>query len=316
MDVSIIIISYNTRQLLDDCLDSVYKETVDCSFEVRVVDNHSTDGSAEFIRAHYPQVALYASEENLGFARANNMAAKDAQGELILLLNPDTVILDRAIDRLVAFARSHPEAKIWGGRTLFVDGTLNPTSCYGRMTLWSLFSRASGLALLFRSSCLFNPETFGNWRCDSPRSVDIVTGCLFLVSRSFWEKLGGFDVHFFMYGEEADLCLRASALGAHPLVTPEATILHYGGASEASNAVRMPKVFKAKVALMKKHWPRWKQYIGIRLLLLWALSRSFCSRLSMWRPGESTGSLDKWALLWRSRNEWTGGFDRNWNERR
>ena len=309
MDVSIIIISYNTCQLLDDCLRSVYEETVDCSFEVRVIDNNSTDGSAEWVRTRYPQVILHASKKNLGFARANNLAAKDAKGEFILLLNPDTVILDSAIDRLVAFARAHPDAKIWGGRTLFADGTLNPTSCFGRTTLWGLFSQAFGLGSLFKASAVMNPETYGNWQYDSQRRVDIVTGCLFLIQRSFWETLDGFDVHFFMYGEEADLCLRALALGARPLFTPEVTILHYGGASEASAATRMPKVFKAKVALMKKHWPRWKRFIGIGLLLMCAFTRSLCSRLRAWFSGGSAGSLEKWSLLWGSRNEWIRGFD-------
>ncbi len=309
MDVSIIIISYNTCQLLDDCLRSVYAETTECSFEVRVVDNNSKDGSVEMVQAKYPQVILKAYPENLGFAKANNIAAEEAKGEYILLLNSDTVVLDHAIDRLVAFARANPDAKIWGGRTLFADGALNPTSCYGRTSLWGLFSQAFGLGALLRRSKIFNPETYGNWRFDVQRRVDIVTGCLFLIRRSFWEELGGFDVHFYMYGEEADLCLRAQDHGARPLFTPEVTILHYGGASEVSAATRMPKVFKAKVALMKKHWPKWKRFIGIRLMLICAFSRSFGSRIIGRCFRDSTRSLEKWTLLWQSRNDWLNGFD-------
>ena len=129
--------------------------------ELIVLDNASPDGSAAAIAAAFPGIRLIASPENLGFARGNNVAAREARGEYILLLNPDTLVLDRAIDRIVAFAGRTPQAGIWGGRTLHGDRTLNPGSVFGRVTLWSLFCRSSGLALIFRQSAFFNPEEIG-----------------------------------------------------------------------------------------------------------------------------------------------------------
>ena len=209
-------------------LDSVLAETRTTSFEIIAVDNASTDGSSAMLAQHPAKPQLIARNDNIGFARANNVAASQARGRYLLLLNPDTVVLDGAIDNLVAFARARPEARIWGGRTIFADGSLNPSSCWCRMTPWNLFCRASGLTAMFAQSEVFNGEAFGGWARDSERDVDIVSGCFFLIEKELWDELGGFDPLFFMYGEEADLCLRARALSAKPAVTPEATIIHYG----------------------------------------------------------------------------------------
>ena len=138
VDVTIIIISYNTREMTVECIQSILKQTSSIRYEVIVVDNASMDGSVEAIRARFSDVKLIPSLENLGFARANNLAAMHARGRRLLLLNPDTIILDHAIDRLHEFALSNPKCRIWGGRTVFADGSLNPASCWRRMTLWSL----------------------------------------------------------------------------------------------------------------------------------------------------------------------------------
>src|SRR5688500_18347804 len=130
MDLSILIVSYNTREETLACLESVYAQTRDVSFEVIVVDNASQNGSAEAIAQKFPEVKLVQPGENIGFARANNVAARHASGEFLLLLNPDTVILNGAIQTAVAFARSHPQAGIVGGKTLYADGSLNATSCF------------------------------------------------------------------------------------------------------------------------------------------------------------------------------------------
>ena len=160
--LSIIVVSFNTREMTLAALASIAAET-QTPHAVIVVDNASTDGSAAAIAAHPSRPRLVSLDENIGFGRANNLAASLATGELLLLLNPDTVILDRAIDRLVDFSRSRPEAQIWGGRTVFADGRLNRASGWGRMTAWSLFCRASGLAVVFPRSNLFNSEAYGAW---------------------------------------------------------------------------------------------------------------------------------------------------------
>jgi len=211
--VSILVISYNTQAMTLACLASIAAETR-VPHEVIVLDNASPDGSASAIAERFPAMRLIASETNHGFARGNNIAAREARGRYLLLLNPDTVVLDHAIDRLVAFAERTPEAGIWGGRTVFADGRLNPMSVFADQTLWSVFCRTSGLALAFRGSPLFNPEEYGAWPRDAEREVDAVQGCFLLIRRDLWEALGGFDASFVMYGEEADLCRRARARGA------------------------------------------------------------------------------------------------------
>src|SRR5690606_31326331 len=125
-----------------------YQETSGLDYEVIVYDNASKDGSAEAIAEQYPQARLIAANENIGFAMGNNKAIEVAKGQFILLLNPDTVVLDKAINKLVEFAERHPDFGIWGGKTLFGDKTLNPNSCFARMSIWNQFCRATGLAAI------------------------------------------------------------------------------------------------------------------------------------------------------------------------
>src|SRR5262245_26136528 len=173
IDVTVIIVSFNACNMTLECIDSVVKQTSTVRYEIIVVDNASTDGSVESIRTKFANIKLIASTENLGFARANNLAATHARGHRLLLLNPDTIILDHAIDKLNKFAVENANCHIWGGRTVFADGTLSPGSCWGRMTLWSILCNALGLSVR-KDSMLFNSEGYGGWKRDSVRAVDIV----------------------------------------------------------------------------------------------------------------------------------------------
>jgi hypothetical protein len=275
-----------------------------------VIDNSSDDGSAAAIQADFPDVRLVALKENIGFARANILAIKEARGRKVLLLNPDTVVLDRAIDRLVAFAKEKPSCQIWGGRTLNGDRTLNPSSCWRRMTLWSLACSAFGLSHLIPNSSLFNPEAYGGWDRGSVRNVDIVSGCFFLIDRELWNRLGGFDPAFFMYGEEADLCFRARKLGARPVVSPVATIVHYGGASTTSTLKQRLLLLKGKATLMNRHWSPISRRFGRVLFMLFPLIRwgsyHLASRITR-RDGLSSAS-DEWRAIFRRRHEWIDGY--------
>ena len=300
--LSIIVVSYNTREMTLECLRSVYAETT-LPFELIVIDNASEDGSAEAIAAEFPQARMMAETVNHGFALANNVAAKQARGEYVLLLNPDTLVLDAALDRLHAFAQTRPKAGIWGGRTVFADHSLNPYSVWQRMTIWNIFCRTAGLARFFRNSPLFNAEAYGGWDRSDVREVDIVTGCLFLIRRADWETLGGFDTTYIMYGEEADLCLRArDQLDARPTMTPDSTIVHYGGASEKVLSDKMVRLLKAKSELIKRHFPSWQRPVARALFLAWPFSRSLFARL-VGRSGTSS-----WPDIWARRNEWRNGF--------
>lgn len=310
IEVSILVVSFNTRALTLAALDSVLAETRDLAAEVIVVDNASHDGSAEAIARHPLGGQLIALDRNIGFARANNIAAEAAHGRYLLLLNPDTVVLDDAIRRLVAFAEAEPQARIWGGRTVFEDGRLNPASCWGRMTLWNLLCRASGLTGLLPRSELFNGEAYGGWARDRVRPVDIVSGCFLLIERAFWQRLGGFDSAFFMYGEEADLCLRAEALGARPMVTPAATIVHLGGASERARADKMVRLLAAKAALIARHFKPSTRGAGLVLLALWPLTRWIALVLAASVTGSAAQheSALVWREIWQRRGEWSKGY--------
>ncbi|MEX0279696.1 MAG: glycosyltransferase family 2 protein [Arenibacterium sp.] len=312
--LSIIVVSYNTREMTLACLESVYAETK-TPFELVVVDNDSSDGSAaaiaeRFPKHLYPNLTLLAESTNHGFAPAHDVALPHLSAPWLLLLNPDTLVLDGALDKLLQFAERRPDAQIWGGRTVYGDRQLNPYSCWHRMTLWTVFCRTFGLTGLFPKSAFFNAEEYAGWRRDSEREVDIVTGCLFLVKRAFWDKLGGFSSTFTMYGEEADLCLRARKLGARPMITPEATIVHYGGASEPVAADRIVRILRAKAELILRHFPGSTRGLGRALFGIYPLSRQIVNALAGRLLGREKlkERAQVWAEVWKRRDEWQYGF--------
>ena len=261
-----------------------------------MLDNDSGDGTAEMVGAEFPDVRLLALDENLGFAAGVNRAAEDARGEYVLLLNPDTVVHDGALDSLVGFARAHPEHGLYGGRTLDPDGTVNPGSCWAQPSLWSLVCFATMLSTAFKGSRLFDPEAIGGWKRDTVREVGIVTGCLLLAPRAVWRELGGFDTRFFMYGEDADLGMRAWARGLRPAITPDAVITHEIGVSSASRPDKLVLLFRGKATLLRKHWSPLRRRVGIALLLLGVGVRALLARSSPWRA------------VWAARRSWVEGY--------
>jgi GT2 family glycosyltransferase len=312
MHLSILIVSYNTRDLTLECLQSVFKETknIDIDYEVIVVDNASDDHTAKAIAQNFPHVRLICSDVNFGFARANNLAARYATGEYLLLLNPDTVILNRAIEKLLEFARAHPDAGIYGGRTIFPDGTLNPTCCFGKMTVWSLFCRAFGLSKVFKKTTFFNPELYGSWKFDSVKQVDIITGCFLMVRHDLWNRLGGFNTVFFMFGEEVDFCLRAAKLGYKPLFTPDAEIVHHGGASETIRFNRFNQVLRSECTIIREHWSGYRVWLGLTMFMVLVKIKSLgYFVLSKFNPRKFSSQADMWNKLWRQRKEWLKGWD-------
>ncbi len=303
VDVSVLIVSYRTRGPLTTCLGSLFAQTQENSFEVFVIDNNSNDGTIEVVANGFPQVTLLRSEINLGFARAINLAARLAQGDFLLLLNPDTQIIDQAVDRLVAFARSHPGHGVYGGRTVKPSGELAPHSCLGAPSLWSLTCFGFGLSSALRSSALFNPEVLGNWQRNRVREVPVVTGGLFLVPRVVWTELGGFDPVYFMYCEDTDLCVRAARLGYRPLFTPEATVVHEVGASSASNLDKAILLMRGKATFLRRNWNGLRQRWGLGMLLL-----GVALRAAVGQAGLARGRSAPWKYLWQCRSHWLPGY--------
>jgi hypothetical protein len=308
-ELTVIIVSYNTCELTLKCIETLYATTKAARFRTVLLDNASSDGSADAVAEAFPQVAVIRSEENLGFGRATNIVAADAHTDWLLLLNPDTEVLPDAVDQLLAFAKANPQAGITGGRTIFPDGSLNGASCWNRITAWSAFCETTGLSRLCKGSKTFNPEGFGSWQRDTVRRVDIVGGAFFMIGRALWTELGGFDPKYFMYGEEADLCLRAARLGYQPMITPEAQIIHLGGSSNGNRADMIVRIAKARGTLIRDHWPAALVPFGLTCLWGWGAGRRSVSGFLKLLPGEKYKEAAAiWRSVWAARSVWLESY--------
>jgi N-acetylglucosaminyl-diphospho-decaprenol L-rhamnosyltransferase len=305
VSLSIIIVSFNTKSLLGACLDSLLAAANAIRPEIIVIDNASEDGSADLVAKHFPSIVLIRSDTNLGFARACNRAAAKARGRHLLLLNPDTQVKPGLFEALLDVAARRPEAGIYGGRTLTVEGELDPKSCWGLPSLWSTACFALGLSTVFRGSRVFDPESLGRWRRDTEREVGMVTGCLLLIDRELWRRLSGFDERFFMYGEDADLNLRARQIGARPMITPRATITHVVGASAAAPA-RLVLIMRGKATLARRHRGRLGSAVMIGLLLTGTALRA--AGATVVRRSRVSGGQAPWRRAWRERATWRAGW--------
>ncbi|MBV9848927.1 MAG: glycosyltransferase family 2 protein [Armatimonadetes bacterium] len=238
--VSVIIVSYNTREMTLDCLRALYADLAGLDSEVWVVDNASTDGSPAAIRAAFPAVHLLENSRNVGFGIANNQAMARAGGEFFLLLNTDAFPKPGAVGSLVAYLRAHPDTAIAGPRLLNADGSLQ-ISCFP----FPSPSRA-WLENLWISTALPNHPVVGDyrrWPHDRERQVDTVIGACMLVRRTAYEQVGGFDENFFMYTEEIEWQRRLRDRNWQIAFTPTAQVTHLGGASGATEAARINRHF-------------------------------------------------------------------------
>lgn len=298
--VTIVVVSFNTREITLEALRSVVDQPEAATYQLIVVDNASTDGSADAIERELgSRLTLIRSADNLGFGPANNLGAQAATADWILLLNPDTVVPTGAIERLLACAEAAPERGMFGGVTDFPDGTLNPASAWAEPTAWSMLARGLGLAALRPKSRALNPEPMPEWDRTTSRDVDIVSGCYLLISRSLWTQLGGFDPEFRLYAEEFDLCMRARQLGARPYICAASRIVHLGGASDRVREDQTVRQFAARSMLVRKHWSRPRAAIAVFGLTLWAFNKRTRARL---RGNKELAEI--WSRIWRRRREW------------
>ncbi len=275
--VSILIISWNTREILRDCLKTVYEQTKSVAFEVIVVDNASEDGSADMVRTAFPQAVLIANTTNRGFAAANNQGIAAARGRYVLLLNSDTLILDGAIDKTLAFAEAHAEAAAVACRVLNPDRTWQPT-CFMFPSALNLLIGALYLNKVFPHSRLWGRERMTWWDGLEARVVEVVTGCFILVRREAIEQVGVLDESYFMYGEEADWCYRFRQAGWKVLFTPGAQIVHLGGVSSAQLKGPMCLQLRASLLLfLRKHRGMASYVAGCAFVSLF-----FLLRLPLW----------------------------------
>lgn len=268
MDLSIIIINWNTKQLLDGCLNSIYKETQNTAFEVFVADNCSSDGSAEMVKEKYPRVRLIENKDDLGFGAANNPVLKLVSGRYILLLNPDTVILENAIDKSVRIMDSKQEISILGPRML----TLKKGNLIWRKNVFPDPSLLSQIILMARIRYLF-PNSKIIKKCQR-RGYDFnyekegevkghIEGAFMLIRKEVLEKIGFFDEKFFMWFEEVDLLLRAKQAGYKIFYSPEPKIIHYGGEAvkQEMSLLKQKRYNRSLSYYFWKHKPRWQYFV-------------------------------------------------------
>ncbi|MEO0557515.1 MAG: glycosyltransferase [Bacteroidota bacterium] len=276
VDVSVIIVTYNVREFLAQALDSVADASRGLSVETFVVDNDSADGSAEMVRAQYPDVHLIANEENVGFATANNQAIRRAAGRYLLILNPDTLLQEDTLRELVAYMDAHPDTGATGCRILNPDGTFAPESRRAFPTPAVAFYRISGLGKLFPNSPRFGRYNLTFLPRDADCEVDALSGSCMMVRRkavlgqtdtepdghmsspeqhlSSPQPAGLLDEDFFMYGEDLDWCYRIQQAGWRIRYTPSTQIVHYKGESTKKGDLRYVMLFYgAMLRFVEKH---------------------------------------------------------------
>jgi N-acetylglucosaminyl-diphospho-decaprenol L-rhamnosyltransferase len=301
VDVSVIVVSYNTRELLAQCLRSIPEAAENSSYEVIVLDNASHDGSADCVAADFPDVRILRSEVNLGFAAGCNRAATSAKGSFLVLLNPDATLHPRALDALVHAGRADGDLALRGARIVDAEGEVDPRACFGLPSMWSLTCFATGLSTAFAGHKTLDPESLGRWERDDEREVGMLSGCCLLISHHLWKRLDGFDERFYMYSEDADLNQRARQIGAKPRLAPRALVTHLGGASSSSDDRRV-LLLRGRATYLRRHWGRFGSRLGLVLLLVGVGLRAGLEQAARRR------SMGTWQSAWRRRSEWVSGW--------
>lgn len=254
MDLSIIIVNWKVKDLLEKCLESIFEQTKNISFEVFVVDNNSGDGSVEMAREKFPQIDLTASAENLGFAKGNNLAIKKARGRYVLLLNPDTEILDNTLEKMVKFMDTHPDCGIAGCKLLNPDLSLQPSVRAFPDLASQIFILLKIHHLLPHSKAMYK-YLVQDFDYEKIQEVDQVMGAFMMIRREVIEKIGLLDENFWIWFEEVDFCKRIKNAGWKILYTPEASVIHhYGQSFKQVMGVKKQKDFNRSLSYyFKKH---------------------------------------------------------------
>ncbi len=273
LDLSVVIVNWNTRDLLRDCLRSVYESEGEFTFETIVVDNCSSDGSAGMAREEFPQVHLIEAETNRGYACANNLGLRRLEARYYLLLNPDTVVPPHALREMIAFMDGHPEAGMAGPKLVMADGSLDLACRRSFPTPENSFYKLFGLSRVFPKSERFGQYNLTYLDPDEIAEVDSVVGAFMMVRREVVDEIGGLDEQYFMYAEDLDWALRAKRTGWKVYYYPEVTVLHYKRqASEQNPQKAQFEFWRAMHIFYHKHYasdtPSWLHYLVLAGLAL------------------------------------------------
>jgi GT2 family glycosyltransferase len=299
-DLSIVIVNWNTRDLLARCLQAVNDTTRDLDFETIVVDNASSDDSVAMVEELYPQVRVVANSENVGFGRANNQAVSWARGRYLLLLNPDAFVHEGTVERLVGFMDAHPDAGAAGCRLFYEDGTLQ-RSCAAFPTVATELWAALWLDKLFPAHPVFGKYLMTYWDMGDVREVDSLLGACLILRREAIDKTGLFDEQFFMYSEEVDLCMRLKRAGWKIYFVADAEATHtWGGSARKIQAESFLRLFKSRVLFFRKHYGRSTAWLYKLVLLLRSFLRvAVGSTLFIVRKDEQVIKFRNYRLLLR-----------------
>lgn len=267
--LSIIIVNYNVKYFVEQCLHSIFASNFPYEKEVFVVDNLSTDGSIEYLNNRFLTVHFVENTHNEGFAKANNQALKMAQGEYVLLLNPDTVLGENVLKNVCLFLDENKQAGAVGVKMIDGSGQFLPESKRGFPTPWNSFCKMIGLSKLFPRSTLFSQYRLLYLNENQVHQVDVLSGAFLCTRKKIMDQIGGLDESFFMYGEDIDLSFRIQKTGFKNYYLPE-KIVHYKGESTNKNQLKyIARFYGAMTIFFKKHYPNYS--IFFRFFIVFAI---------------------------------------------
>lgn len=279
--LSVVIVNYNVRYFLEQCLHAAQKACNSLDAEIFVVDNNSVDGSCQLVREKFPEVTLIANHENKGFSKANNQAIRQAKGEYVLLLNPDTIIEEDSFVKCLRFMDEHPEASGLGVKMIDGKGHFLPESKRGLPTPGVAFYKIFGLSSLFSRSKRFARYYLGHLDKDQTHEVDVLAGAFMMLRRSVLNEVGLLDEAFFMYGEDIDLSYRMTQAGFKNYYFAGTTIIHYKGESTKKGSINYVKIFyQAMIIFARKHFSEGRADMFAMLINLAIYFRALLAVLS------------------------------------
>jgi GT2 family glycosyltransferase len=261
MQLSVIILNYNVRYFLEQCVESVQEALINIDSEIIVVDNHSSDDSCEMIQSRFPKVKLIENSSNLGFPKGNNIGVAAAKGNYICILNPDTVVADDTFEKMLAFAEKQKNLGIVGCKLIDGSGNFLPESKRGIPTSFVALTKIFGLYQLFPNWKLFNRYYAQHLSENETGKVDILVGAFMIMKRDLYNEIGGFDENCFMYSDDIDLSFMALKSGKNNFYFHETSVIHYKGESTVKDGLYMKRFREAMQFFYKKHYKNSVEFV-------------------------------------------------------
>lgn len=279
--LSVIIVNYNVKYFLEQCLCSVQKAITSIDAEIIVIDNHSSDGSLEYLPPLFPSVIFLVNNKNIGFSKANNIALRHAKGDFILFLNPDTIVNENCFTHCISFLNTAANKGAAGIRMIDGSGKFLPESKRSFPSPISSFYKLIGLASIFPGSKYFNHYALGNLDNNKTHEIDVLAGAFMIIKKEVMGKINGFDENFFMYGEDIDLSYRIKHAGYKIFYLGETTIIHFKGESAKKQNINYVRMFYTAMNIfVSKHYSRVTSFFFSLFIWLAIAIRTFTTLFS------------------------------------